>query len=101
MAPKEGNPAALTLKVTATIEPSSPAAYCRTLPTPLGGGGPGLYVDFSTFCFQMPMTGFGVGSDVGAWASREQAINAKTVKAKLRFIETSMQKALQVIDWRF
>src|SRR4030095_15548423 len=93
MAPSEGNPVVLMLNVTATIDPSSPAAYCRTLPNPLGGGGPGLYVDFSMFCFQTPIIGFGPWTCV-VWASSVQAIRARPeTKAKQRFIDTSIKDA--------
>jgi hypothetical protein len=55
--PERRKPLGVDIEVTAIMEPSCPAAYCRTEREPLGGGGPGLYVDFSMFCFQVPMIG--------------------------------------------
>src|SRR4029077_8221497 len=65
--------------------PSSPAAYSRTEYEPFGGGGPGLYVDFSMFCFQVPMIGFVVLG--GPWAgSRLDHPISITPIIKLRLI---------------
>src|SRR6476660_5824978 len=79
--------------VIATIDPSSPAAYCRKYCMPFSGGGPGLYEDFSMFCFHVPIKG------LNDWdgACPESAIEAKITTRppdtiKLRFMRTSRER---------
>src|SRR6185436_2427013 len=87
MAPRDGSPWESILNVTATTAPLSPAAYCRTAPVPLRGGGPGLYVDFSMFCFQVPMSGLAVGGVEICARFVELTIIPMTQRTnKLRFI---------------
>ena len=91
--PMMGSPSGLIVMVMATMAPSSPAAYCRTAPEPFAGGGPGSYVDFSMFCFHMPISR---SARAGPCATRtlEQAIAVTpTTTVKPRFIETSRARA--------
>ena len=78
------------LIVIATMLPSLPAAYCRTEYEPFGGGGPGLYADFSMFCFHVPTIKFvELG---GPWARRkvDHTINVAAI-TRLRLIGTSLE----------
>jgi hypothetical protein len=98
MAPSEGRPCGSMFMVIATMLPSSPAAYCRTEYEPFGGGGPGLYVDFSIFCFQVPIIE-GLRAEICAKTRIGHTMSVKPAH-KLRFIRTS-SKATRRLVFKF
>src|SRR5262249_34657707 len=81
--------------VIATMLPSVPAAYCRTEYEPFSGGGPGLYVDFSMFCFHVPMSGFGRKTGSCERRSADSTIT-DTATIRLHFMETSFESQLVI-----
>src|ERR1700720_715887 len=95
MAPNDGSPPGSTFIVIATMLPSVPAAYCRTEYEPLSGGAPGLYVDFSMFCFHVPMIGLGLNDRSCARRSVDNTITDKAT-SRLHFMGTSFGSGLVI-----
>src|SRR5215471_7756459 len=95
MAPRDGNPSGPMFIVIATMLPSVPAAYCRIEYEPLSGAGPGLYVDFSMFCFHVPMSGFGLNIGFCEKRAVENTIS-DTATIRQHFMGTSFRSQLVI-----